>query len=86
MADMMDLNIPLAQGTGIREIDRTKKQTLRHNRPPPRRRPKEKEEKKGEASDRFAEPQGSEDQLTEAGQTKPGKAPQPRGSILDVTI
>ena len=86
MANMMDLNIPLAQGTGIREIERTKQQTLRHKRPPPGRRPKEKEEKKRESPDRFAEPQGSEDRLTDADQNKPDKAPQPRGSILDVTI
>jgi hypothetical protein len=86
MAETMDLNIPLGQGTGIREIDRTKQQTLRHKRPPPRRRPKEKEEKKTESSDRFAEPQGSEDRLTDADQNKPDKALQPRGSILDVTI
>jgi hypothetical protein len=86
MAEMMDLNIPLGQGTGIREIDRTKQQTLRHKRPPPRRRPKEKEEKKREPSDRFAEPQGSEDRLTNADQNQPDKAPQPRGSILDVTV
>ncbi len=86
MADMMDLNIPLGQGTGIREIDRTKQQTLRHKRPPPRRRPKEKEEKQTESSDRFAEPQGSEDPLTDADENKPDKAPKPRGGILDVTI
>jgi hypothetical protein len=86
MAETMDLNIPLGQGTGIREIDRTKQQTLRHKRPPPRRRPKEKEEKKRDPSDRFAEPQGSEDRLTDADQNKPDKALQPRGSILDVTI
>jgi hypothetical protein len=86
MAETMDLNIPLGQGTAIREIDRTKQQTLRHKRPPPRRRPKEKEEKKRESSDRFAEPQGSEDRLTDADQNKPDKALQPRGSILDVTI
>jgi hypothetical protein len=86
MAETMDLNIPLGRGTGIREIDRTKQQTLRHKRPPPRRRPKEKEEKKRESSDRFAEPQGSEDRFTDADQNKPDKAPQPRGSILDVTV
>jgi hypothetical protein len=86
MAETMDLNIPLGQGTGIREIDRTKQQTLRHKRPPPRRRPKEKEGKKRESSDRFAEPQGSEDRLTDADQNEPDKALQPRGSILDVTI
>ena len=86
MAETMDLNIPLGQGTGIREIDRTKQQTLRHKRPPPRRRPKEKEEKKRESSDRFPEPQGSEDRLTDADQNEPDKALQPRGSILDVTI
>jgi hypothetical protein len=86
MADTMDLNIPLGQGTGIREIDRTKQQTLRHKRPPPGRQPKEKEEKKRESSDRFAELQGSEDRLTDADQNKPDKTPQPRGSILDVTI
>ena len=86
MANMMDLNIPLAQGTGIREIERTKQQTLRHKRPPPGRRPKEKEENKREASVRFAEPQGGEDRLADADQKKPDKAPQPRGSILDVTI
>ena len=86
MADMMDLNIPLGQGTSIREIERTKQQTLRHKRPPPRRRPKEKEEKQRESSDRFAETQGSEGPLTEADPNKPDKAPKPRGSILDVTI
>ena len=83
---MMDLNIPLGQGTGIREIDRTKQQTLRHKRPPPRRQPKEKEEKQSESSDRFAEPHGSEDPLTDADENEPEKAPKPRGGILDVTI
>jgi len=86
MADIMDMNIPLGQGTGIREIDRAKQQTFKHKRPPPGRRPKEKEEKKREPPNRFAETQESEDCDTEAEKKQADKASQPRGSILDVTI
>jgi hypothetical protein len=86
VADVMDLNIPLGRGTGIREIDGTKQQTLRHKRPWPRRRPKEKEEKHEDAAGWSAEPQGGEGRLTGADHNKADKALQPRGSILDVTI
>jgi hypothetical protein len=86
MADIMDMNIPLGQGTGIREIDRAKQQSLKHKRPPPGRRPKEKEEKKREPPSRFAETQESEDSNTDAEQKQADKASQPRGRILDVTI
>jgi len=86
MADIMDMNIPLGQGTGIREIDRVKQQTLKHKRPPPGRRPEEKEEKKEEASNTFAETQESEERNTDSEQKQAAKASQPRGSILDVTI
>ncbi|MGD8513795.1 MAG: hypothetical protein PVG85_07585 [Deltaproteobacteria bacterium] len=86
MADIMDMNIPLGQGTGIRKIDRAKQQTLKHKRPPPGRRPKEKEEKKKEPPNRFAETQEREDCNTDAENKQADKAFQPRGSILDVTI
>jgi hypothetical protein len=86
MADIMDMNVPLGQGTGIREIDRAKQQTLKHKRPPPGRRPKGKEEKKKEPPDRFAETQESEDCNTDAEKNQADKASQPPGSILDVTI
>ena len=86
MADIMDMNIPLGQGTGIREIDRAKQQTLKHKRPPPGRRPKEKEEKKKESSNRFAETKESEDCNTDEEKKQADKTSQPRGSILDVTI
>lgn len=86
MADIMDMNIPLGQGPGIREIDRAKQQTLKHKRPPPGRRPKEKEEKKREPPNRFAEIQESEDCNTDAEKKQADQASQPRGSILDVTI
>ncbi len=86
MADIMDMNIPLGQGTGIRKIDRAKQQTLKHKRPPPRRRLKEKAEKKKEPPNRFAETQESVDCSTDVEKKQADKASQPRGSILDVTI
>ena len=86
MADIMDMNIPLGQGTGIREIDRARQQTLSLKRPPPRRRPKDKEEKKRKSPHRSADTQGSEDRQTDAEKNKADQASQPRGSILDVTI
>ena len=86
MADIMDMNIPLGQGAGIREIDRVKQQTLKHKRPPPERRPEEKEEKKKEPPNTFAETQESEDCNTDAEKKQADKASQPLGSILDVTI
>jgi len=86
MADIMDLNIPLRQGTGIREIAKANQQTFKPKRPPPGRTPKEKEEKKKESPDKFAETQGSEDRDTDAKQNQADKASRLRGSILDVTI
>lgn len=86
MTDIMDMNIPLGQDTGIREIGRAKQQTLRHKRPPPGRRPKEKEEKKKEPPNRFGETKEREDCNTDAEKKQADKASQPRGSILDVTI
>jgi hypothetical protein len=86
MADMMDINIPLGQGTGIREIDRAKQQTLKLKRRPPQRRPKEKEEKKRKPADRSDDDLGNEEQPTDVDKNKVDKVSQPRGSILDVTI
>lgn len=86
MADIMDMNIPLGQGTGIREIDRAGQQTLSLKRPPPRRRPKEKKEKKRKSPRRSADTQESEERQTESEKNEADQASQPRGSILDVTI
>ncbi|NVM21140.1 MAG: hypothetical protein HWN68_05110 [Desulfobacterales bacterium] len=84
MADTMDMKIPLAQGTAIKQVHKPKQQNPERERLSAARRRKQKKKK---PSDKFADSKGNEaqhrDSKGRSGQDKDSKT---RGALLDVII
>jgi hypothetical protein len=85
MARITDMKVPLGQGTGIREIQKGKRQAFELNRPLPVTRRKGK--KKNRSGDKSADSGRSayqyKDSTKKRGQEKDSKIP---GALLDVVI
>ena len=86
MAGDMDMNLPLGQGSAIREIQKVRQQSFERNKPSPARRRRERKKQK-RPPDKFDSSNVDEHRHEGAGEkTRRKEDSKVPGSLLDIVV